>query len=76
MDEDKTITACFAPVIQGRIFGVDTLRPIANVTVQFSYGGTAVTDANGRWMKKYDPSAWAPVHMGGFCIFSQSLEGF
>ncbi len=57
MDGDKTATAHFVPVLTGRVLGIRTLEPLAGVTVSFSDGGTAVTDADGYWIKKYDPSS-------------------
>ena len=57
MDGDKTVTAHFVPVLAGRVLGVRTLTPLAGMTVSFSDGGTAVTDADGYWVKKYDPAS-------------------
>jgi sugar lactone lactonase YvrE len=57
VDEDKTIVAHFAPILEGRVLGVRSLAPIAGVTVYFSDGGVVVTDANGYWVKTYDPAS-------------------
>lgn len=57
VDEDKTIVAHFAPILEGRVLGARTLAPLAGVTVSFSDWGTAVTDVNGYWMKNYDPAS-------------------
>ena len=72
MDGPKAVTAYFVPVLKGRVIGAQSHSPIAGVTVSFSDGGTAVTDDNGVWMKKYAPGA-APE--GGVTV-SIVLDGF
>jgi len=55
--KDMTITAHFVPAITGRIVGEQSHKGLGGITVSFSDGGKAISDAKGYWFKKYAPGS-------------------
>ena len=55
--KDMTITAHFVPAITGRIVGEQSHKGLGGITVSFSDGDTAISDAKGYWFKKYPPGS-------------------